>query len=125
MQALLQPFFGAAPALFHAVCNVVRQAAADFPIELVKDVVLVHGHTPALATPSLFVLVHPEGLSLAGTQARVILVLLGPEGGPPDRHLQVLSALARVVRNADWVTALVDAPDEPALRRVLQAAFSA
>lgn len=125
LQALLKPGFGAVPAVFHDICEVVRQSAADFPIELVKGVVLVHGHTPVLATPSLFVLVHPEGLALAGMQARVVLVLLGPDGGPPDRHLQVLSALARLVRDAEWVTALLEARDEPALRGVLQAAFSA
>jgi Kef-type K+ transport system membrane component KefB/mannitol/fructose-specific phosphotransferase system IIA component (Ntr-type) len=124
MQALLHPVFSANPTVLQSVCQVVRRAAVDFPIELVKDVVLVHGHTPFLAKPGLFVLVHPEGLSLAETRARVILVLLGPEGGPADRHLQVLSALARLVRDADWVTALVNAPDEPALRAVLQKAFS-
>lgn len=125
IQALLKPGFDADPAGFHDVCQVVRQAAADFPIELVKDVVLVHGHTPAVASPSLFVLVHSDGLAVGETHARVVLVLLGPDGGPPDRHLQVLSALARLVRDADWVTALVNAPDEPALRGVLQAAFPA
>ncbi len=125
LQDLLKPSFGALPGVFEGVCEVVRQAAADFPIELVKDVVLVHGHTPFVAKPGLFVLVNPDGLSLAGTHARVVLVLLGPEGGPPDRHLQVLSALARLVRDVEWVTALLAAPDEPALRRVLQKAFSA
>jgi len=125
MQALLHPYFAATPPVFHAVCAVVRQAASEFPIELVKDVVLVHGHTPVLTAPSLFVLVHPGGLSLAETHARVVLVLLGPDGGPPDRHLQVLSALARLVRDAEWVRALVNAPEESALRRVLQKAFSA
>lgn len=124
LPTLLRPALGADPAVFHAVCDVVRQAAADFPIELVKDVVLVHGHTEALAAPCLFVLVHPNGVSLAGLQARVVLVLLGPEGGPPDRHLQVLSALARLVRDADWVAALVNAADEPELRAVLQKALT-
>ncbi len=125
IQDLLKPGFGADSAVFHDVCEEVRQAAADFPIELVKDVVLVHGHTPVVESPRLFVLVHPDGLALAEARARVVLVLLGPEGGPPDRHLQVLSALARLVRDADWVNALVTAPDEPALRRVLQKAFPA
>ncbi len=116
---LLQPFFSGDPHVFEHMRNVVLRAAADFPIELAKDVVLVHAHTSSLQTPRLFVLVHPAGLTLAETHARVVLVLLGPEGGPPDRHLQVLSALARFVRNATWVAAVVAAPDETALRGAL------
>lgn len=120
---LLRPHFGADPDVFSEVFQEVLRVAADFPIELVKDVILVHGHTESLAAPHLFVLVHPDGISLKDMQARVVLVLLGPEGGPPDRHLQVLSALARIVRNAEWVASLVKAETEPALYRLLTDAF--
>ncbi len=118
-ETLLSEPFGSNPSVFAAVCDVVRRAAAEFPIELVKEVVLVHGHTPALTVARLFVAVHPEGVRLGESLARVVLVLLGPEGGAPDRHLQVLSALARRVRKEGWVETLMAAPDEGALRRLI------
>lgn len=124
MDLLLQPRFGSRHDEFERVGRLVRRAAADFPIQLAPDVVLVHGHTSHLAVPHLFVVVHPAGVSLAETHARVVLVLLGPEGGPPDRHLQVLSALARWVRDAAQVQALLEAGDNRALRETLDAAFS-
>jgi mannitol/fructose-specific phosphotransferase system IIA component (Ntr-type) len=120
LNRVLQAGFGTGSAVVEELCRVVRQAADEFPIELVSDVVLVHAHSPAVISPSLFVVVHPDGYALAGADARVVLVLLGPEGGPPDRHLQVLSALARWVRDADWVQSLIDAPDDRALYAVVK-----
>jgi Kef-type K+ transport system membrane component KefB/mannitol/fructose-specific phosphotransferase system IIA component (Ntr-type) len=120
LNRVLQAGFGTGSAVVEELCRVVRQAADEFPIELVSDVVLVHAHSPAVISPSLFVVVHPDGYALTGADARVVLVLLGPEGGPPDRHLQVLSALARWVRDADWVQSLIDAPDDRALYAVVK-----
>jgi len=124
LDRLLCTSFAAGSPEFDSVREVVRRAAADFPIELVKEVVLVHGHTAVLAAPRVYVAVHPGGVMLAEMRARVVLVLLGPEGGPPDRHLQVLSALARLVRDAEWVKSLINAEDEMALRRLLVSAMA-
>ena len=124
LESLLRGPFGADTSVLASVCGVVRQAAVDFPIQLVDEVVLVHGHTQELAMPHLYVLVHPAGIALAETRSRVVLVLLGPEGGPPDRHLQVLSVLARLVRSETLVKALIEVQDETELSRILSDALA-
>ncbi len=100
--------------------GLLRRSAQEFPIELAPGVVLVHAHTDAVPGPQLYALHHPDGVQLAEVEAHVVLVLLGPESGPPDRHLRVLSALARYARNGAAMEALCAAPDSEVLTERLR-----
>lgn len=103
------------------IVSLILNAAADFPVQLVQDVILVHVHTSLVKRPRLLVLAHPEGLALVeDTRASIILILLVPIDGPPDRHLQVLSMLARLVKREQWVQALIDAKDHKELLQLVQ-----
>jgi Kef-type K+ transport system membrane component KefB/mannitol/fructose-specific phosphotransferase system IIA component (Ntr-type)/nucleotide-binding universal stress UspA family protein len=98
-------------------CRLLMQAANEFPITLATDVALIHAHTRAVDTPSIFILTMPQTTQFADVQADVLLVLLGPVGGAPDRHLQILSGLARMMRDPAPLYALRDAPDNATLTR--------
>jgi Kef-type K+ transport system membrane component KefB/mannitol/fructose-specific phosphotransferase system IIA component (Ntr-type) len=100
-------------------CRVLLRASEQFPIELAPGVGLVHAHTDAIDAPSLYLLSHRTPLHMAEIEADLVFVLLGPAGGTPERHLQILSALARLVRSHENLAALRGAPDNANLSTTL------
>ena len=107
-----------------ACCRVLLRAAEQFPIELAAGVGLVHAHTDAVDAPHMYLLSHNPPLILAEIQADLIFVLLGPTGGAPERHLQILSALARLVRAPENLSSLREAPDNATLSKRLSQLLS-
>ena len=100
-------------------CRALLQAAEQFPIEMAPGVALVHAHSDAVDTPSIYLLSHATPLQLTDIKADLIFTLLGPTGGAPERHLQILSALAKLTRNTDNLTALREAADNTSLTQKL------
>jgi Kef-type K+ transport system membrane component KefB/mannitol/fructose-specific phosphotransferase system IIA component (Ntr-type) len=115
--ALLQSSM--APAEVPSCQKLLADAAQEFPIELAPGVALVHAHTELLHTSTLYILSSRDPMPLSEVQADLVFVLLGPVAGPPDQHLQILSALARFMRDPEPLHALRTAKDDGALRKIL------
>lgn len=98
---------------------ILSEAANEFPIELAAGVALVHAHTDILQTSKLYLLSSKQPLQLSEVQADLVFVLLGPAAGPPNQHLQILSALARFIRKPEPLKELRQAKDDGTLLKVL------
>ncbi len=104
--------------------RVLLQASEQFPIELAPGVALVHAHTHAIDSPDVYLLSYDTPIRLADIQADLVFILLGPSSGAPERHLQILSALARLIREPDRLAALRDADGDAELGRQLSELIS-
>jgi mannitol/fructose-specific phosphotransferase system IIA component (Ntr-type) len=74
------------------------------PVELKPGIVLLHAHVPEAAEPVLLWGLSAQGIpNLAlKDKMRVLIVLLAPEGQPPEEHLKTLSRLAKEVMAEDF-----------------------
>ncbi|MFU8779609.1 MAG: cation:proton antiporter [Kiritimatiellia bacterium] len=100
-------------------------AAREFPIALAPGVALIHAHTEVMQDPKLLLVACPEPIQLAEVEADLIFILLGPVGGAPDRHLQILSGLARLMHDPEALQKMRSAPTESKLTHILQTLLAA
>ena len=105
--------------------ELLLHAAQDFPIALAPNVVLIHAHTHCLQTPQISLLRTQHPIPFSEIEADLVFLLLGPVGGPPDQHLQILSGLARLMHDPAPLQNMRNAPDEPELAQILQTTLAA
>ncbi len=79
------------------ILNLLRNAAAAYPVELAPGTVLLHAHSNAVERTTLLVGAGSSEWRFPGLESpvRLILALISPQGGSPERHLAALSQLAR------------------------------
>ncbi|UUN31186.1 fructose-specific PTS transporter subunit EIIC [Streptomyces sp. FIT100] len=87
-----------------------------------EEIAIPHAKTDAVTAPVVGFARSTEGVewgSLDGTKARLIFMITVPEAAAGDEHLRILAMLSRKLMDADFRERLMDAPDEPAVMRVL------
>lgn len=129
LRDLLSRHFGEGSEPMRAVTGLLRTISQEEPVELTKDVVLLHSHVPNVSGSVIFLGVskHPLDVPLASGRPHILIILLDPVGQDPARHLQALADIARIMRVPDMPQVLRTAPDfdhliaEIALRTMAQA----
>lgn len=108
VRELLADYFGHQTANTQAVTALLHSISQEEPVELTKDVVLLHTHIPHVNEAVVFLGVskHPLDVSLASGEPHILIILLDPVGQDPARHLQVLADIARIIRLPDMVQVL-------------------
>ncbi len=96
----------------------LQQNAQDFATEIAPGTVLVHAHGKQIDQAMLFMGTRREGIAIPGHSrpARVLLLLLSPEGWTAEEHLRFLAGLARMMRGRDLADRLSTATSFEELR---------
>lgn len=113
VQELLSSYFGERSADTHAITRLLHTISQEEPVELTKDVVLLHAHVPNVAGSVAFLGVskHSLDVPLASGKPHILIILLDPLGQDPARHLQALADIARIMRLRDIVEVLRNTVD--------------
>jgi Kef-type K+ transport system membrane component KefB/mannitol/fructose-specific phosphotransferase system IIA component (Ntr-type) len=108
VRELLGSHFGHQTANTQAVTTLLHTISQEEPVELTKDVVLLHTHVPNVNDAVVFLGAskHPLDVPLASGEPHILIILLDPIGQDPARHLQVLADIARIIRLPDMVQVL-------------------
>ena len=127
LDRLLAAGFPAQSAAVTAMRDALLAAAASFAAELLPEVVLLHTHDAHVPRPCLLVGQSAAGVCVPGVArpAKLLLLILGAPDQPPAEHLQLLAALARLLRRPHLREQLLAAPTPDELRARLAAAAAA
>ncbi|MEN6575520.1 MAG: cation:proton antiporter [Phycisphaerales bacterium] len=108
VRELLGGYFGHRTADTRAVTGLLHAISQEEPVELTRDVVLLHAHVPYVTESVIFLGVskNPLDVPLASGGPHILIILLDPVGQDPARHLQALADIARIVRLPDMVQVL-------------------
>ncbi|MBP7869416.1 MAG: cation:proton antiporter [Candidatus Hydrogenedentes bacterium] len=90
------------------ILELLRQAAANYPVELVPGIVMLHAHSDSVGSTTILVGAGGAGWSFPGveTPAGTILALISPRSKSPEIHLAALSQLARACREGEFTRAI-------------------
>ncbi|HNY77352.1 MAG: cation:proton antiporter [Sedimentisphaerales bacterium] len=96
-----------------AITRLLHTMSQQEPVELTKDVVLLHAHVPQVFGSTVFLGVSRSRLDvpLASGEPHILIILLDPVGQDPARHLRALADIARIIRLPDMVQVLRTAKD--------------
>ena len=113
LRRLLGSHFGEGSEPTRAVTELLHAISQEEPVELTRDVVLLHTHVPNVSGSAVFLGVskHPLDVPLASGRPHVLIILLDPVGQDPARHLQALADIARIMRVPDMAQVLRTARD--------------
>jgi len=89
------------------------QIAGESPIELTKEIVLIHIHTAQVSDYQIYMAVSQCGFEIKGleTVPHAIVTLLSPADQPPQQHLKRLSEIARMVQVKQFTASLFSSTD--------------
>lgn len=96
LKNMAETAFPDAPETARAAWHHLADSARSYPVELAPGAVLLHARSGELEKPLLMVCHTPDGWAMPGfpVAPRIILVLLGSQSSPPERHLKTLSQVA-------------------------------
>ena len=105
---LLARFFGNYSVSAQAISELLHTISQEEPVELVKDVALLHAHVPFVGDTVVFLGVtrQPLDIPLASGEPHILIILLDPVGQDPAKHLKALADIARIIRLPGLVAAL-------------------
>lgn len=121
LRSLLATRLAERPAALEAALGALTTNAQTLSLEVSPGIVLLHAHLSELAAPHFLVGLSREGICFPRVDdpTHVVLVLIGPERDRGERHLALLSALARMVRPAGLVQDLLAARTPQEARAIL------
>ncbi len=99
--------------------RVVRALLNNEAVEIAPGVLLLHAHIEGLDEAALL-LASGRFEQAGGPPARVIVLLASPLGSPPEEHLRLLAAIARLAQDEARVARLATARDSTELRDALR-----
>lgn len=105
LEHVLRPHFRTLPSAMREVRDALIRNANEYSTEMSPGVALLHAHVPHVSTPTFFLATCPSGLTLPriARPVRMMLVLLSPTHLPPERHLQSLANIGRLMRSAEVI----------------------
>jgi Kef-type K+ transport system membrane component KefB/mannitol/fructose-specific phosphotransferase system IIA component (Ntr-type) len=105
---LLSKYFGKSTANTKTISSILHTISQEEPVELAKDVILLHTHLPLVTEPLIFMGVNSRALDvpLATEAPHVIIILLDPLDQDPAVHLKNLADIARLIRIPQMVSDL-------------------
>jgi mannitol/fructose-specific phosphotransferase system IIA component (Ntr-type) len=100
-----------------AITRLLHTMSQQEPVELTKDVVLLHAHIPQVFGSTVFLGISqsPLDVPLASGEPHILIILLDPVGQDPARHLRALADIARIIRLPDMVQVLREGLRQPDL----------
>ncbi len=121
LRSLLASRLAERPAALESALGALSTNAETLSLEVSPGIVLLHAHLGELAAPHFLVGLSHEGIAFPRVHdpAHVVLVLIGPERDRGERHLALLSALARMVRPSGLVEDLLAARTPQEARAIL------
>jgi Kef-type K+ transport system membrane component KefB len=113
VSVLLQRSYSRDSQLFRDLVAELSRIAAEEPVELTKDVVLLHTYNSSIATTMVFLGVFstPLDIPLASSKPNILIILLDPESGDPAGHIGALVDIARLLRLPGIVELLNESKD--------------
>ncbi|MBN2735949.1 MAG: cation:proton antiporter [Spirochaetales bacterium] len=101
IQSVTAEVFPARKKMAIKAAAILARAARTYPIELAPGIVLLHARFKDV-NPTLLAVCHSEeGWQIRDfhVQTTILLVLLGPEDHPPEKHLKILSMIVSRIRD--------------------------
>jgi Kef-type K+ transport system membrane component KefB/mannitol/fructose-specific phosphotransferase system IIA component (Ntr-type) len=104
----------------HVTDELLRIEPAYVP-EILPGVVLFHAHVRGIDRQTVLIGLSKEGLSIERTSNTVyaIIIVLSPVGLPPERHLQMLTLIARAFRSDEYLQEVLTADGAGAAREFI------
>lgn len=93
------------------VIEVLREVLNEFPLEMTKEIVLVHSRTDMVADYQIYIAVNRNGFKIDKLEGKhkIIFILLSPEDKSTQSHLNILSKISRFATIGRLVDALLKA----------------
>ncbi len=114
VEEMLRGYFGEQAAFVQQTQEHLTKTSGEYRPELQKGVIFYHGVLEAIRDPVLLVGICPDGarFSFSSGPVYVVLLVLNPADARPSSHLQVLSNIARIVRDGTAIQELRKARSE-------------
>lgn len=109
LEHVLRPHFRTLPAALREVREALIRNANEYSTEMSPGVALLHAHVTHVSSPTFFLATCPQGLTLPriSRPVRMMLVLLSPADLPPEKHLQSLANIGRLMRSPEVVNKVI------------------
>ncbi|MBN2651365.1 MAG: cation:proton antiporter [Spirochaetales bacterium] len=106
----------------HEIVQEIVEVTNDFPIELSKDIVLIHTRTDLVQEYNLFVVINREGFLIEKIENphRLVIILLSPKSQSTQSHLNMLSQISRMVLMERYVESVIEADNYSDFRKRLE-----
>ena len=91
----------------------IIHALHDFPLELTKELVLIHTRTDLLDDYQIYIAVNKEGFDIPKIDNihKIMIILLSPEEKSTQSHLNILSQISRTVTQDKFISSILTAKD--------------
>jgi Kef-type K+ transport system membrane component KefB/mannitol/fructose-specific phosphotransferase system IIA component (Ntr-type) len=85
------------------------EVALKSPIELSKEILLIHTHRSEVEDFTIYIGTQKDGFDVESIKSRpkIIITLLSPKSEPLNKHLRILSEIAKMVVNKDTTGSLL------------------
>jgi len=85
----------------------------DFPLELTKEIVLIHTRTNLVQEYQIYLVVNQNGFHIPKIDNlhKIMIILLSPEDKSTQSHLNILSQISRTVTQDKFISSILTAKD--------------
>ena len=85
----------------------------DFPLELTKEIVLIHTRTNLIKDYQIYITVNKNGFDIPQIDNvhKIMIILLSPEDKSTQSHLNILSKISRTVTQDNFINSVLTAKD--------------
>ncbi|MDD3052368.1 MAG: PTS sugar transporter subunit IIA, partial [Candidatus Cloacimonetes bacterium] len=90
------------------ILNSLNSVLRESPIELTEEMLLIHIHTTEVEDYEIYITINQQAFTVESSDnnPKVVFILLSPQGQPPERHLRILSEIAKLVQIKKFVSAI-------------------
>lgn len=91
--------------------NQIIAVLHDFPLELTKEIVLIHTRTDLITDYQIYIAVNPQGFEIDRIDNihKILIILLSPEDKSTQSHLNILSQISRTVTQEKFISSMLSA----------------
>jgi Kef-type K+ transport system membrane component KefB/mannitol/fructose-specific phosphotransferase system IIA component (Ntr-type) len=93
------------------VLNQIIEVLHDFPLELTKELVLIHTRTSLVKDYQIYILVNKQGFDIPKIDNihKIMIILLSPADKSTQSHLNILSQISRTVTQDKFISSILTA----------------
>lgn len=95
------------------IINQMIDVLHDFPLELTKELVLIHTRTNLIKEYQIYIVVNQQGFDIPKIDNvhKIMIILLSPEDKSTQSHLNILSQISRTVTQDKFISSILTAND--------------
>ncbi len=88
----------------------LRDVLKKYPVELTQETLLIHTYIESIDDYQVYIATNKNKFTVENVKSnpKVIIVLLSPKSDPMNRHLKVLSEIAKIVTDKKMLSDLLD-----------------